>query len=58
LKNLKRYGVINRIPPSMGARKVYVAIEDKMRSFSRDIGIPMDELDLLFWSMQTGFIFK
>ncbi|MCX5678439.1 MAG: N-glycosylase/DNA lyase [Candidatus Omnitrophica bacterium] len=58
LKNLKRYSVIDKIPASMGPRKVYIEIEEKMRSFSRDIGIPMDELDLLFWSMQTGFIFK
>jgi N-glycosylase/DNA lyase len=58
LKNLKRYGVIDAIPLSMGARKTYIDIEEKMRSFSKDIGIPMDELDLLFWSMQTGFIFK
>lgn len=58
LKNLKGYGVISRIPPSIGARKVYVGIEERMRSFSKKIGIPMDELDLLFWSMQTGFIFK
>lgn len=58
LKNLKRYGVIGNIPPSIGARKVYVAIEEKMRSFSKDVGVPMEELDLLFWSMQTGFIFK
>jgi N-glycosylase/DNA lyase len=58
LKNLKRYGVIDAIPPSIGPRKVYVAIEDKMRAFSKRIGIPLDELDLLLWSMQTGFIFK
>lgn len=58
LKNLKRYGVIGKIPLSLGARKVYVGIEERMRSFSRKIGISMDELDLLFWSMQTGCIFK
>ncbi len=58
LKNLRRYGVIDKIPPSVGARKVYIDIEDKMRLFSTDVGIPMDELDLLFWSMQTGYIFK
>ena len=58
LKNLKRYSAISEIPASVGSRKVYLAIEDNMRSFSRRIGIPMDELDLLFWSMQTGFVFK
>ena len=58
LKNLKDHGVIDKIPDSVGSRKVYVAIEDKMRDFSRDIGIPLSALDLLFWAKQTGFIFK
>ena len=58
LKNLKRYGVIDKIPRSVGARKVYIDIENKMRLFSKRVGIPIDELDLLFWSMQTGYIFK
>ncbi|MBP7055627.1 MAG: N-glycosylase/DNA lyase [Candidatus Omnitrophica bacterium] len=58
LKNLKKHGVIKTVPDSVGSRKVYIGIEDKMREFSKNIGIPMDELDLLFWSVQTGFIFK
>ena len=58
LRNLKKYGIISKIPSTLGARKVYLSIEDKMRSFSKDIGITMEELDLLFWSMQTGYIFK
>jgi N-glycosylase/DNA lyase len=58
LKNLKRYGAIPKVPDSVGSRRIYMEIEDKMRRFSRSVGIPMDELDLLFWSLQTGFIFK
>ena len=58
LKNLKKYGVIDRIPAFLGSRKTYIDIEKKMRKFSGRIGIPLDELDLLFWSLQTGFIFK
>jgi len=58
LKNLKGYGVIGKIPDSVGSRKVYIEIEDKMRKFSKEAGIPLDALDLLFWSFQTGFIFK
>jgi len=58
LKNLKRHGVISKIPPSVGSRKIYLDIEDKMRAFSRRIRIPMSHMDLLFWSIQTGFIFK
>ncbi len=58
LKNLMKYGVIDKMPNSIGQRKVYVGIEDKMRTFSGKVGISMDELDLLFWSMQTGYVFK
>lgn len=58
LKNLARYGVITKIPDSVGSRKIYLDIEDKMRKFAKKAGIPMDEMDLLFWSIQTGFVFK
>jgi N-glycosylase/DNA lyase len=57
LKNLKEYGIINEIPKSI-SRKVYVDIENKMGEFSKRINIPMNELDLLFWSKETGMLFK
>ena len=57
LENLKRYRVIKKIPASIG-KKSYVDIENKMRRFSRRVKVPLEELDLLFWSKQTGFIFK
>jgi N-glycosylase/DNA lyase len=57
LENLRKYGVIRKIPASI-SRKKYLAIEGKVKKFSKQVNIPMDELDLLFWSGQTGFIFK
>ena len=57
LKNLKAFGVINDIPRSL-SRKKYLEIEEKMRKFSHEIEVPMSHLDLLFWSRQTGEIFK
>ena len=57
LKNLKQFNVIKEIPVSMG-RRMYFNIEEKMRQFAKDTKIPLDALDLLFWSRQTGFIFK
>ncbi len=57
LENLKRYKVIDKVPTSI-SKKSYVSIEEKMRAFSRRIKIPIEELDLLFWSRQTGYIFK
>lgn len=57
LKNLKRYEVINKIPPSL-TKKTYLKIESRMKKFSKKVNIPFLDLDLLFWSNQTGFIFK
>lgn len=57
LNKLKEYGVIDELPKSM-TKKKYLEIEEKMKEFSKKVGIPMDELDLLFWSERTGFIFK
>lgn len=57
LENLKRHGVIDKIPNSI-SKKSYIDIENRMRKFSRRVKIPLEELDLLFWSNQTGFIFK
>jgi N-glycosylase/DNA lyase len=58
LKNLKKYGVIDKIPPSLGSKCVYLEIEEKMKGFSKKTGIPLEDMDLLFWSLQTGFVFK
>lgn len=57
LKNLKRYGVIPEIPKTLSQR-VYLEIEEKVRKFSQRVRIPMAEIDLLFWSEETGQIFK
>ena len=57
LKNLKRYGVIEDMPKSLNKKK-YLEIEDKMKKFAEDVGIQIDELDLLLWSEETGFVFK
>jgi N-glycosylase/DNA lyase len=57
LKNLVRFRVIRRLPNTLTPKR-YRAIEKKFLAFARDIGISMDELDLLFWSMETGEILK
>lgn len=56
LKNLKELNVIENIPKSLN-KKEYLKVEEKMKKFSMEIGIPLDELDLLFWSKETGFVF-
>ena len=57
LRNLRRHAVIRALPKSLTPRR-YMAIEENFRRFAGAIGIPMDELDLLFWSRETGEILK
>lgn len=57
LNNLVSLEVIDEIPKSL-TKKKYFEIEEKFKKFSEKVGIPVDELDLLFWSLQTGKVFK
>jgi N-glycosylase/DNA lyase len=57
LRNLKRHGVIKSLPKTLTPKR-YLVIEQKFMEFSSTIGITMDELDLLFWSRETGEILK
>ncbi len=57
LRNLKRYGAISRVPASL-SKKQYFSIERRFKKFADTVEIPLDELDLLFWSMETGEIRK
>jgi len=57
LRNLVRCGVLSMVPKALTAGK-YLEIEEKFRNFATEIDIPMDELDLLFWCMETGQILK
>jgi len=57
LKNLQHYGVMRQTPKTINKHK-YIEIENKMREFSKTIEIPLAHLDLLFWSKETGEIFK
>lgn len=57
LKNLKKHRVIRSLPKTL-TRKRYLSIEQKFQRFAQVVGIPMDELDLLFWSSETGEILK
>jgi N-glycosylase/DNA lyase len=57
LRTLYEVGVIDS-PAPPGAKKKYLAVEDRMRNFAEDIKINLDELDLLLWSNKTGVILK
>jgi N-glycosylase/DNA lyase len=57
LKNLQRHGAIKDVPKSLTPAK-YKEIENQMAAFSKKAKIPMEEMDLLFWSEETGEVFK
>ncbi len=57
LRTLHEFDVIDSPnPPS--TKKKYLAVEENMRKFAREITINFDELDLLLWSNKTGEILK
>lgn len=57
LRNLHRHGVLRSIPRSLTPRR-YLQLEERFARFAAALGIPMDELDLLFWRRETGQILK
>jgi len=57
LKNLHKHNVIEILPKHLN-KKIYLDIERRFALFSKIAKIPMDELDLLFWSIETGRIFR
>ena len=57
LKNLLKHGAIDEIPETLTDKR-YFEIEEKFKQFSKEIKIPVEEIDLLFWSEETGEVFK
>jgi N-glycosylase/DNA lyase len=57
LRNLIHHGILRRLPPTLTPKR-YLGIEARMDRFSQEVGIPMGALDLVFWSRETGTIFK
>jgi N-glycosylase/DNA lyase len=57
LRCLTRHNVIAEIPSALSKKKYY-NIEQLFQRFAEAVSIPIDELDLVFWSGATGFILK
>ena len=53
--SLYQFGVIDSPKPPT-TRKKYLEIEGKLKEFAKELGIGVDELDLLLWSEKTGHI--
>ncbi len=50
-------GVFKKNEPPKNVKE-YLLMEQKVKDFAKQIKIDVDELDLLMWSMRTGFVFK
>jgi len=57
LRRLGPLGLVREMPRSIPPKN-YLELEAKLAKFSRRIGIPLAELDLVLWSDGTGEIFK
>ncbi len=57
LRSLAEFGYIES-PKPPSTRKKYLETEKVLKTFSQDLGIDFDELDLLLWSRKTGVILK
>ncbi|MDT8323548.1 MAG: DNA lyase, partial [Bacteroidota bacterium] len=57
IRNLIRLGVLDDWPKSISRRR-YMEIEAHFEDLAHGVGIPMDELDLLLWRRETGYILK
>lgn len=57
LKNLVKLEVISEIPKTI-TPKLYLEIEEKLRVYCKEVGIGMDQIDLLLWYLEAGEIFK
>jgi N-glycosylase/DNA lyase len=44
--------------PKVSSQKQYFEVERKFLKFADNVGISIDELDILFWSYETGEILK
>jgi N-glycosylase/DNA lyase len=57
LRRLHKFGVMEKFTQTL-SRKTYLEVEKRMALFSKKLGIPLGELDLILWSDGTGEIFK
>ena len=57
INSLHEFGVLKKNNKPKNSRE-YLEMEQKFIDFSKDVGISVDELDLLLWSRKNGRILK
>jgi len=57
VRSLYDLGILEA-PKPPATKKKYLEAEEKMKGFAEELGIEIEELDMLLWSMKTGHIPK
>jgi len=57
VRSLHDLGILEASKPP-ATKKKYLEAEEKMKGFAEELGIEIEELDMLLWSMKTGHIPK
>ena len=57
INSMIEFGIVDEVKMPLNKER-YEELESKLKMFSNEIGIPMDELDLLLWSRKNGKIMK
>jgi N-glycosylase/DNA lyase len=57
LKNMVKFEALDKIPDTI-SKKNYLNIEQNFKKLAKNNNISTDDLDLLFWSFETGEVFK
>ncbi len=57
IDGLKKRGVVD-IEKIGSKTSEYLDVERKMKEYAKQVGISLEELDLLLWSQKTGYVFK
>ncbi len=57
IRNLIELGILKEYPKNLTEKK-YEEIEERMKKLSKDLDMPMDILDHVFWAKETGEVFK
>lgn len=58
LKHLHRCGMIDAVPASIGSRASYLRHEELLKALADTFEVSLQELDLLFWSLEEGTVRK
>lgn len=58
LRHLHRCGMIDVIPAGIGSRGAYLRLEELLAQLADRFGLSLQELDLLFWSLEEGSVRK